>query len=100
MNSLEDFDESTYLKLNIDVFEAVQKGTLSSGWAHFISQGFGEDRPGVPPELLTIRWDLERRGCQIFIKHHFIQKNMFLGIGASSLRLAGLSKGELRTIKT
>jgi ubiquinone/menaquinone biosynthesis C-methylase UbiE len=53
MNSLKGFDESTYLKLNIDVFEAVQKGIFSSGWDHFISHGFGENRPGVPPELLT-----------------------------------------------
>lgn len=48
---LKGFDESTYLNLNPDVFEAVQKGSLSSGWEHYISHGFRENRPGIPPEV-------------------------------------------------
>jgi len=45
------FDESTYLKLNPDVSEAVQNRSFSSGWEHYISYGFYENRPGVPFEV-------------------------------------------------
>lgn len=45
------FDESTYLKLNPDVLEAVQNRYFSSGWEHYISHGFRENRLGVPLEV-------------------------------------------------
>ena len=48
---IEDFDESTYLKLNPDVFEAVQKGDFSSGWEHYVPYGFYENRPGTPKKI-------------------------------------------------
>ena len=46
-----DFDESTYLKLNPDVFKAVQNRSFSSGLQHYISYGFYENRSGVPLEV-------------------------------------------------
>jgi ubiquinone/menaquinone biosynthesis C-methylase UbiE len=46
------FSESTYLKMNPDVKRAVRKGVISTGWQHFISHGFREDRAGVSPELV------------------------------------------------
>jgi SAM-dependent methyltransferase len=49
--SFRDFDESTYLELNPDVSEAVQNGSFSSGLEHYFSQGFLEDRHGVPPAV-------------------------------------------------
>jgi ubiquinone/menaquinone biosynthesis C-methylase UbiE len=45
------FVESIYLKLNPDVFEAVQNRSFFSGWEHYVAYGFSENRPGVPVEL-------------------------------------------------
>lgn len=53
LKSIIGFDESIYLKLNPDVFEAVQKGDFSSGWQHFIHFGLREKRPGFPSKLFV-----------------------------------------------
>jgi len=45
------FNESTYLAMNPDVKKAVLDGSVASGWQHFLSNGFREDRTGVPREL-------------------------------------------------
>lgn len=47
----QEFDEATYLRLNSDVAEAVQRGVFSSGWGHFLEFGIHENRSGVDPEL-------------------------------------------------
>jgi len=50
-NLLADFNESTYLQLNPDVLEAVQRGGFSSGWEHYILHGLNENRPGKPNKI-------------------------------------------------
>lgn len=40
-----EFDEFFYLNQNSDVQQAVARGELASGWAHFESRGAGEGRP-------------------------------------------------------
>lgn len=46
-----DFNESTYLRLNPDVLDAVQRGDFSSGWEHYILHGWYENRPGKPNKI-------------------------------------------------
>ncbi len=48
---LDDFDENKYLELNIDVKNAVAKGEFISGWSHFISYGYYENRDGGPIKI-------------------------------------------------
>src|SRR5271166_136221 len=60
--SIEDFDESTYLALNPDVFEAVQRGLFPSGLAHFIAHGRDENRPGTPTRLLSRPQNMPEHG--------------------------------------
>ena len=49
--SFKDYDESTYLKLNPDVSEAVDNRSFRSGLEHCISHGIAEDRPGIPQAM-------------------------------------------------
>jgi len=49
-NSSSSFDESAYLRLNPDVAEAVNNLSFPSGWSHYITHGYYENRPGVSPE--------------------------------------------------
>jgi len=44
------FDESAYLRLNPDVAEAVNNQSFPSGWAHYLTHGYHENRPGVSIE--------------------------------------------------
>jgi ubiquinone/menaquinone biosynthesis C-methylase UbiE len=46
------FSESAYLRMNPDVKRAVRKGSIPSGWQHFVSYGFRENRAGVSLELV------------------------------------------------
>jgi ubiquinone/menaquinone biosynthesis C-methylase UbiE len=46
-----DFDETTYLKLNPDVSEAVENRSFASGLEHFLKFGIFENRPGLPEEI-------------------------------------------------
>jgi SAM-dependent methyltransferase len=45
------FDPSAYLRANPDVAKAVEEGRMRSAWAHYVSWGHREDRPGVPGEV-------------------------------------------------
>ena len=66
-----DFDEKAYLAANQDVSDAVARGSLQSGLAHFRRFGRHEQRPGspgrcsyqpleaVPPEALRVRVSAE-----------------------------------------
>ncbi|MEW8606637.1 MAG: class I SAM-dependent methyltransferase [Candidatus Thiodiazotropha sp.] len=46
-----DFDETTYLRLNPDVSEAVKNRAFASGLEHCLSYGLNEDRPGIPQSI-------------------------------------------------
>lgn len=50
-NLVDGWDESSYLESNPDVLQAVQHGGFSSGWAHYITFGYREDRPNVSAEV-------------------------------------------------
>jgi SAM-dependent methyltransferase len=41
------FDEHSYLMHNPDVRDAVDRNQFSSGWHHFVTYGYRENRPGV-----------------------------------------------------
>jgi len=45
------FDEETNLKMNPDVRDAVRNGSFPSGWQHFVTCGYKENRPGVPSDV-------------------------------------------------
>lgn len=51
MQSIEGFDEKTYLNENPDVRKAVENSDGYTGWRHFWDHGFREDRLGVPLEV-------------------------------------------------
>jgi len=42
------FEVTVYLEQNPDLVEALRRGTIRTGWEHFIDYGFYEDRKGVP----------------------------------------------------
>ncbi len=46
------FSEAEYLQINPDVNAEVQNGRVDSGWQHFMTFGFRENRGGVPPDLV------------------------------------------------
>ena len=48
-----DFDENVYLAANPDVAQAVEDGSLMSGWQHVLEYGHREDRAGLPPDVKT-----------------------------------------------
>lgn len=50
-SQFEGFDESAYLEANPDVREAVRTGAFSSGWQHYITGGYRENRAGISPKL-------------------------------------------------
>jgi len=44
------FDELAYLRSNPDVAEAVNNQSFLSGWSHYLTHGYYENRPGVSTE--------------------------------------------------
>ena len=57
------FDEAQYLTANRGVAEAIEKGRLVSGWHHFISSGYREDRRGVAQQLVQAVRDISSAGA-------------------------------------
>lgn len=49
-----DFDETQYLRLNLDVSQAVKQGNFESGWQHYLHFGIDEDRLGVAKEYKSV----------------------------------------------
>ena len=43
--------EADYLQANPDVLRAVQAGDFESGWEHYLTYGYYEQRPGIPPDV-------------------------------------------------
>ena len=89
------FDEAAYLAANPDAVEAVEGGAFSSGWAHYLRQGWRTPRPGVPdglfdciaaqhapPDLQTVPPDHLRKRV-----HGSENANGFVGVG----RLAAIA---------